>query len=59
VKDIPPTVIKIAESGILNPALAREYYAAGFDAVLVGEALVTTAHPEKFIRACTHAQHAN
>lgn len=49
---IPPSLIKVAESGIHNPALARRYKQAGFDAVLIGEALVTSADPEKFMRSC-------
>jgi len=51
---IPDHLIKIAESGIRDPATAREYYQAGFDAVLIGEALVKSAHPEQFIKACQH-----
>jgi len=53
-KLIPSTVITVAESGILQPELAREYYKAGFDAVLIGEALVTSTNPTEFIRACRH-----
>ncbi len=49
---IPKTIIKVAESGITDPALARQYYQAGFDAVLIGEALVKSNDPEKFIREC-------
>jgi indole-3-glycerol phosphate synthase len=51
---IPDTIIKVAESGITDPALARQYYQAGFDAVLIGEALVKSADPEQFIRECRH-----
>ena len=51
---LPKEVIKIAESGILNPELARQYYKAGFNGVLIGEALVTAADPKAFIRACKH-----
>jgi indole-3-glycerol phosphate synthase len=54
VSAIPDTIIKVAESGITNPALAREYYKAGFNAVLIGEALVKSDHPERFIRDCCH-----
>lgn len=49
---IPKQIVKVAESGITEPVLAREYYQAGFDAVLIGEALVKSAAPDKFIRAC-------
>ncbi|HVE44082.1 MAG TPA: indole-3-glycerol-phosphate synthase [Gammaproteobacteria bacterium] len=52
VSDIPDTIIKVAESGISDPALARRYYHAGFDAVLIGEALVRSTDPDKFINAC-------
>jgi indole-3-glycerol phosphate synthase len=49
---IPSSIIKVAESGIHDPALARQYRAAGFDAVLIGEALVTSSNPAQFIKAC-------
>jgi indole-3-glycerol phosphate synthase len=51
---LPDSVIKVAESGITDPFLARQYYEAGFDAVLIGEALVTSSDPEQFIRACRY-----
>jgi len=54
VSAIPDSVIKVAESGITVPALARQYYQAGFDAVLIGEALVKSDNPEHFIQACRH-----
>ncbi|MFB7842464.1 indole-3-glycerol phosphate synthase TrpC [Microbacterium sp. NPDC056052] len=38
---IPPTSVKIAESAVLTPADVAHYRAAGADAVLIGEALVT------------------
>lgn len=43
---IPDHVVKVAESGIRNAADLRHYAAAGADAVLVGEALVTGGNPE-------------
>lgn len=49
---IPSPIIKIAESGISNPALARQYYHAGFDAVLIGEVLVKSTNPVQFITEC-------
>ncbi len=49
VQHLPDSVIKIAESGILQPGLARDYYAAGYDAVLVGEALVKAPDPAQWI----------
>lgn len=52
IQQIPNDVIKIAESGIHNPVVARQYYEHGFDAVLIGEALVTSPDPENFIQEC-------
>jgi indole-3-glycerol phosphate synthase len=42
---LPSGVVKIAESGVRGPLDLIEYAAAGADAVLVGEGLVTTANP--------------
>lgn len=42
---LPSEVVKIAESGVRGPLDLIEYAAAGADAVLVGENLVTTADP--------------
>ncbi len=39
--DFPSDAIKVAESAVLRPADVAHYRAAGADAVLVGEALVT------------------
>lgn len=49
---IPKHVVKVAESGIFTPDLARAYFQAGFNAVLVGEALVTSSDPGSFIQKC-------
>jgi indole-3-glycerol phosphate synthase len=49
---IPQDIIRIAESGVDTPQLAQAYHRAGFDAVLIGEALVTSQHPDSFIREC-------
>jgi indole-3-glycerol phosphate synthase len=51
-KDIPIGIIKVAESGLKTPQLVKQYARAGFDAVLIGEALVTSTHPEQFIEDC-------
>lgn len=51
---LPNTVIKVAESGITEPMLAQQYYQAGFDAVLIGEALVKSVNPAQFIEACRY-----
>lgn len=42
---LPTEVVKIAESGVRGPLDLIEYAAAGADAVLVGEGLVTKADP--------------
>jgi indole-3-glycerol phosphate synthase len=42
---LPNDVIKIAESGVRGPLDLIEYAAAGADAVLVGEGLVTSGNP--------------
>jgi indole-3-glycerol phosphate synthase len=47
---IPKGVVSIAESGIKDIATAQKYQKAGFDAILVGEALVTASSPASFIR---------
>lgn len=54
VKKIPADIVKVAESGILDPVQAREFYNVGYDAVLIGEALVKSPDPTTFIRACCH-----
>jgi indole-3-glycerol phosphate synthase len=47
---IPPSVVRVAESGIRDRADARALRAAGYDAVLVGETLVRSADPEAAVR---------
>ncbi len=42
---IPPEVVRVAESGVRNRADASSLRRAGYDAVLVGESLVTAADP--------------
>jgi indole-3-glycerol phosphate synthase len=46
---LPPDVIAVAESAIREPADARRMAAAGFDAVLVGEALVRAPDPTALV----------
>jgi indole-3-glycerol phosphate synthase len=46
---LPSDVVKIAESGVRGPRDLIEYAAAGADAVLVGENLVTTADPRQAV----------
>ncbi|GAA1707153.1 indole-3-glycerol phosphate synthase TrpC [Brachybacterium phenoliresistens] len=45
IAQIPPGPLAIAESAVAGPADVEAYAAAGADAVLVGEALVTGADP--------------
>ncbi len=47
---IPKGVITVAESGIHEPQQARHMRALGFDAILVGEALVRSSDPAKLIK---------
>jgi indole-3-glycerol phosphate synthase len=42
---IPDTVVRVAESGVRGADDARALHRAGFDAVLVGETLVTSGDP--------------
>jgi indole-3-glycerol phosphate synthase len=42
---IPDTVVRVAESGVRDADDARALHRAGFDAVLVGETLVTSGDP--------------
>jgi len=42
---LPTSVVKVAESGVRGPLDLIEYAAAGADAVLVGESLVTGSDP--------------
>jgi indole-3-glycerol phosphate synthase len=48
---IPATVVKVAESGVRDAADARRLADAGYDAVLVGEALVRAPDPSAMVRA--------
>ena len=48
-KVIPDGVVRVAESGVRGPADAKALRAAGFDAILVGETLVTSGDPAKAI----------
>ena len=48
---IPNSAVKVAESGVRGPDDARSLRAAGYDAVLVGETLVTAADPTAALQA--------
>ena len=47
---IPPTVVRVAESGVRDAHDARRLRDAGYDAVLVGESLVTSVDPASAVR---------
>jgi indole-3-glycerol phosphate synthase len=47
---IPDHAVKVAESGVRGGADARLLEAAGYDAVLVGETLVTSSDPVEALR---------
>jgi indole-3-glycerol phosphate synthase len=46
---LPSEVVKVAESGVRGPLDLIEYAAAGADAVLVGESLVTVRDPRQAV----------
>lgn len=47
---IPPHVITVAESGIHEPSQAKHMRELGYDAILVGEALVRSEDPSRLIK---------
>ncbi|MDA8318051.1 MAG: indole-3-glycerol phosphate synthase TrpC [Actinomycetota bacterium] len=51
VSAIPPGVAAVAESGIRGPDDARRLAGAGYDAILVGESVVTSEDPSAAVRA--------
>jgi indole-3-glycerol phosphate synthase len=51
---IPGTVVRVAESGIRGPDDAARLHAAGYDAVLVGESLVTASDIPAAVAALRH-----
>lgn len=52
---VPPGIVRIAESGYRTPEEIAEAWAAGADAVLVGEALMRAADPEAFLAEARQA----
>jgi indole-3-glycerol phosphate synthase len=50
VKDLPPGPVRLAESGIRNRADVVSLQAAGYEAFLVGEALLRDEDPEQALR---------
>ena len=51
---IPDGVVSVAESGVRDGADARRLAAAGYDAILVGESLVTAGDPAGAVAALRH-----
>jgi indole-3-glycerol phosphate synthase len=47
---IPGTSVRVAESGVDSPEMARRLEAAGYDAILVGEHLVRSGDPAGAVR---------
>jgi indole-3-glycerol phosphate synthase len=56
---IPPHVITVAESGIHEPLQAKQMRNLGFDAILVGEALVRSKSPSTLIRQMREGSYEN
>ena len=52
---MPSGVVTVAESGIGGPSDAARLHQAGYDAVLVGESLVTAPDPGAAVRALAEA----
>lgn len=48
---LPPSVVRVAESGIHGPDDVERLAAAGFDAFLVGESLLRSGDPARALRA--------
>ncbi|MCX7621786.1 MAG: indole-3-glycerol phosphate synthase TrpC [Acidimicrobiales bacterium] len=55
---LPDGVIRVAESGIQGPQDTARLVAAGYHAVLVGEALVTSADPQSAVRQLVSPFHS-
>jgi indole-3-glycerol phosphate synthase len=51
VSHLPPGAVRVSESGISSRADCERLSAAGFQAFLVGEALVTSSEPDMLLRA--------
>jgi indole-3-glycerol phosphate synthase len=56
IERLPSDVVTVAESAIRSPADAQRMADAGFDAVLVGEALVRAEDPAATVRALANVQ---
>jgi len=53
-----PDAVLIRESGLATPEDAVEAFAAGFDAVLIGEALMRSSNPKGFLERVLTGAHA-
>ena len=51
-----PSIVKVAESGILDVSHASQMRKAGYDAILVGEILVKADHPRTLIEELKNAR---
>ncbi len=49
---IPNSIVSIVASGIDSPSIGSKYFSLGYDALLIGEALVKAKDPVKFIKVC-------
>jgi indole-3-glycerol phosphate synthase len=54
-QSIPNEAVTVAESGVRGPEDAARLAAAGYDAILVGESLVTSGHPAVALQALIQA----
>jgi indole-3-glycerol phosphate synthase len=54
--ELPDGAVAVAESGVSSPEGAARMAAAGYDAVLVGEALVRAADPARLVRRLREAR---
>ena len=52
---IPSGVVRVAESGVRGPDDAQSLRDAGYDAVLVGETLMTASDPVESLRSLRRA----
>jgi len=53
---IPDHIVSVAESGIHSLELAQQYASLGYNALLIGEALVKSTTPKLFIDSIRHIQ---
>jgi indole-3-glycerol phosphate synthase len=57
IKNIPNDIVTVSESGIHSAQTAHQLYDAGFNALLVGEALVRSDNPETLIKGMRGVKH--